>query len=36
MQLPEPGHITIDGRPGAQVGETTLLWEEPWVFDSDC
>jgi hypothetical protein len=36
MQLPEPGQITIDGRPGAQVGETTLLWEEPWVFDSDC
>lgn len=36
MQLPEPGQTTIDGRPGAQIGETTLLWEEPQVFDSDC
>jgi hypothetical protein len=26
----EPGEIY------AQVGETTLLWDEPWVFDSDC
>lgn len=22
--------------PYAQIGVTTLLWEEPWVFDSDC
>jgi phage tail-like protein len=36
MQLPEPGQTMIDGRPGAQIGETTLLWEESLVFDSDC
>lgn len=36
MQLPEPEQTTIDGRPGARIGETTLLWGEPWVFDSDC
>ncbi len=36
MQLPEPGQTTIDGQPGAQIGKTTLLWEEPWIFDSDC
>ena len=35
MQLAEPGQTAIDGRPGAQIGETTLLWDEPWVYDSD-
>lgn len=36
MQLAEEGQTTIDEWPGAQIGVTTLLWDEPWVFDSDC
>ncbi len=35
MQLAEPGQTAIDGRPGAQIGETTLLWDEPWGYDSE-
>ncbi len=35
MQLPEPGKTLIDGRPSAQIGETTLLWDEPEVINSD-
>lgn len=35
MQLPEPGKITIGEQPGAQIGVTTLLWDEPWVFNSN-
>ena len=35
MQLPPPNQITIDGAPGAQIGATTLLWQDPWVYDSD-
>jgi hypothetical protein len=34
MQLAPPGQTTIDGSPAAQVGVTTLLWREPWVFVS--
>jgi len=35
MQLapPTPAPFTF---PYAQIGVTTLLWDEPWVFDSDC
>jgi hypothetical protein len=25
----------VKGEVYAQVGETTLLWDEPWVFDSE-
>lgn len=35
MQLAPTGATTIDGRPVAQIGATTLLWQEPWVYDSD-
>jgi hypothetical protein len=35
MQLaPERGK-EIPGETYAQVGDTTLLWDAPWVFDSD-
>jgi phage tail-like protein len=33
MQLAPPGQTTIDGWPGAQIGESTLLWDAPWVYD---
>jgi len=33
MQLAPPGQTTIDGSPGAQIGESTLLWSEPWIYD---
>jgi hypothetical protein len=32
MQLAPPGQTTIDSSPAAQIGETMLLWQEPWVF----
>jgi len=36
MQLaPAPG-AEVQGEIYAQVGETTLLWDRPWIFDSDC
>jgi hypothetical protein len=35
MQLAPPSQTTIDGKPGAQIGATTLLWQDPWVYDSD-
>src|SRR5216684_1208786 len=28
MQLAPPGQTSIDGRPAAQIGATTLLWQE--------
>jgi hypothetical protein len=34
MQFAPPGQTDIDGSPGAQIGVTTLLWQEPWVFIS--
>jgi hypothetical protein len=34
MQLAPPGQTDTDGSPGAQIGVTTLLWQEPWVFIS--
>jgi hypothetical protein len=34
MQLAPPGQTVIDGNPAAQIGTTTLLWREPWVFVS--
>ena len=33
MQLAPPAGVA--GEMYAQVGETTLLWDEPWVFDSE-
>jgi phage tail-like protein len=33
MQLAPPTKTTIDDRPGAQIGVTTLLWDSPWVHD---
>jgi phage tail-like protein len=37
MQLaPERDEDKKPGEIYAQVGETTLLWDAPWVFDSDC
>jgi hypothetical protein len=35
MQLAPPNLTTIDGKPGAQIGATTLLWQDAWVYDSD-
>ncbi len=35
MQLPPPNQILIDGQPGAQIGATTLLWQDPWVYEGD-
>jgi len=35
MQLAPPGQTVIDGRPAAQIGQSTLLWGDPWVFNSD-
>ena len=34
MQLAPAGQIDIGGQPGAQIGVTTLLWQEPWVYKS--
>jgi hypothetical protein len=34
MQLAPSGQTTIDGNPAAQIGATTLLWRDPWVFIS--
>jgi phage tail-like protein len=34
MELAPPGETTINGRPGAQVGASTLLWDQPWIYDS--
>jgi hypothetical protein len=36
MQLAPPSQTHIGGMPGAQVGRTTLLWEEPWVYETLC
>ena len=36
MQLAPPQGNEVDGEVYAQVGETTLLWDGLWVFDSDC
>jgi phage tail-like protein len=35
MQLAPPLGGGGAGEVYAQIGETTLLWDEPWVFDSD-
>ena len=35
MQLAPPNATTIDGLPAAQIGATTLLWRDPWIYDSD-
>ncbi len=35
MQLAAPGETSINGQPAAQIGQTTLVWEEPWLLDSD-
>ncbi len=35
MQLSPPNQVTIDGQPGAQIGATTLLWQGPWIYESD-
>ena len=35
MQLAAAGEPSINHEPAAQVGVTTLLWSEPWVFNSD-
>ena len=34
MQLAPPGQTSIAGNPAAQIGVTTLLWRDPWVFVS--
>jgi hypothetical protein len=34
MQVAPPGQTAINGSPAAQIGATTLLWQEPWVFIS--
>ncbi|MCP3956368.1 MAG: hypothetical protein GY719_00800 [bacterium] len=34
MQLAEPGETTIGDAPAAQIGETTLLWNEPRTIHS--
>jgi len=36
MQLAPPPGSEVAGEVYAQLGETTLLWESPWIFDSDC
>ena len=36
MQLAPPSVDEIADGVYAQLGNTTLLWDEPWVFDSDC
>ncbi|WP_298439055.1 hypothetical protein [Geobacter sp.] len=36
VQLAEEGETDVDGRPAARLGETMLLWDEPWICDSDC
>ena len=35
-RMAPPSGEEVEGEIYAQVGETTLLWDEPWVFDSDC
>ena len=35
MQLAPPLGEEVEGEIYAQVSETTLLWDEPWVFDSE-
>jgi phage tail-like protein len=35
MQLAPPGVTVINGRTAAQLDVTTLLWDEPLIFDSD-
>lgn len=35
MQLAPPNQTVVDGNPGAQIGVTTLIWQHPWVFNSD-
>lgn len=35
MQLAEPGQIPIDEQSAAQIGVTTLLWDEPLIFNSN-
>jgi hypothetical protein len=35
MQLAAPGETVINGNPAAQIGVTTLLWRDPWVFVSE-
>jgi hypothetical protein len=34
MRLAPPGQSTVDGGAAAQIGVTTLLWREPWLFIS--
>jgi hypothetical protein len=35
MQLAQPNQTSVDGDPSAQIGATTLLWKDPWVYESD-
>ena len=35
MQLAPPGVTVIGGRTAAQLDVTTLVWDEPLIFDSD-
>ena len=35
MQLAPPPGEEVEGEIYAQVGDTTLLWDEPWVFDGE-
>jgi phage tail-like protein len=34
MQLAPQGQTAIDDSPAAQIGVTTLIWQEPWSFIS--
>jgi phage tail-like protein len=35
MQLAEPGQTIINGQPAAQIEVTTVLWNEPLIFNSN-
>ncbi len=35
MQLGAPGEVTINGQPAAQLSATTLVWDKPWIYNSD-
>jgi hypothetical protein len=35
MQLAAAGETVINGNPAAQIGLTTLLWQDSWVFVSE-
>ena len=35
MQLAAEGEHPDPSKSYAQIGDTTLLWDAPWTFDSD-